>query len=102
MLASVHLDYESLVAGLDHVRLSPRDEGRLELIVRRPATAEREPVGEGVLDLSQGLVGDNWLARGSSSTPDGRANPKAQLTVMNIRVAALVAGVADRIPLAGD
>ena len=96
------LDYPALEAGLPHVLRSPADHGRVELIVRRPAVGERETLEEGVLDLIEGLVGDNWLERGSTSMPDGSANPKAQLTLMNARVAALVAGDAGRVPLAGD
>ena len=87
---------------LAEVRQSPRDAGPVELIVRRPAVEEREVVEEAELDLVEGLVGDCWRTRGSKSMPDGSANPDAQLTVMNSRVAALVAGERERWPLAGD
>jgi hypothetical protein len=98
-----HLSTAELEAGLEHVRSSPRDEGRVELIVRRPAVDEREVLAEGVLDATEGLVGDTWSVRGSSSTPDGLAHPLAQLNMMNARAASLVAaGDADRRPLAGD
>jgi len=102
MSVAEHLDYPALEAGLPHVFASPADHGRVELIVRRPAIGERETLDEGVLDLTEGLVGDNWLERGSSSMPDGVANPKAQLTLMNARVATLVARSVERVPLAGD
>jgi hypothetical protein len=102
MSEALHFDYPTLEAGLPGVLASPADGGRVELIVRRPATGERETLAEGALDLTEGLVGDNWLVRGSTSMPDGSANPRAQLTVMNARVAALVAGGAERVPLAGD
>ena len=78
------------------------DGGGVERIVRRPAEGEREVVVEGVLDDVQGLIGDSWLARGSSRTADGLSNPDAQVTVMNARVAALVAGQSERWQLAGD
>lgn len=97
-----HLPAEFLVAGLDQIRRSPTFEGALELIVRRPAVDEREVLDAAELDLTLGLVGDNWRARGSSSTPDGSANPDGQLTLMNYRCAALIAGSLDRVPLAGD
>lgn len=64
----------------------------MELIVRRPAVNERELLSEGVIDLSVGLVGDNWLARGSSRGVDHAADPDAQITVINARLATLVAG----------
>jgi hypothetical protein len=95
-------DLATLNAGLDLILAAPKDEGRIELIVRRPAVDARETVTEATLDPVEGLVGDCWRERGSASMPDGSANPKAQLTLMNARVAALVAGAPDRIPLAGD
>jgi hypothetical protein len=87
---------------LANLRLSPRESGLVELIVRRPAVEEREVVALAQLDPSEGLVGDCWRTRGSSSMPDGSANPDAQLTLMNARAARLVAGDRDRWPLAGD
>jgi hypothetical protein len=93
---------EELEAGLDHIRRAPADEGTVELIVRRPAVEEREVLDEGTLDLDQGLVGDCWRARGSTSTSDGLAHPDRQLTLMNARVTALVARDPDRWALAGD
>jgi MOSC domain-containing protein YiiM len=96
------LDRATLERGLDHVRRSPADQGRLEMIVRRPAVDERELLEEADLDFGHGLVGDNWLERGSSKTPDASADPDKQLTVMNVRAAALVAGGDDRRQLAGD
>ncbi len=87
---------------LERVRRSPRGAGRVELIARRPAPSEREVVEEAELDVAQGLVGDCWRTRGSRSMPDGTANPDAQITLMNARVAALLAGERERWPLAGD
>ena len=67
-----------LEAGLDEVRRSPKDEGMLQLIVQRPERGERELVDEGRLDVAVGLMGDNWLTRGSTVTPDGSADPEMQ------------------------
>ena len=97
-----HLSRESLAAGLGYVRHSPQDSGRLVLIVCRPAVGERELPAGAMLDQVTGLAGDNWLARGSASTPDGSADRQRQVTVMNARAAELVAGGTDRMPLAGD
>jgi hypothetical protein len=97
-----HPTSAQLEAGLDAIRRSPRDHGRVELIVRRPAVDEREVVEEATLDLDEGLVGDTWRVRGSSKTADGCAHPDMQVNVMNARVAAMVAGTPERRPLAGD
>ncbi|MEW6305571.1 MAG: MOSC domain-containing protein [Verrucomicrobiota bacterium] len=93
---------EELEAGVGTVRESPNAVGVLKLIVRRPQVGEREVLEAGELDLAHGLVGDSWLARGSTRTPDGKPNPDTQLNVMNARAVALVAQHAERWPLAGD
>jgi hypothetical protein len=97
-----HTSAEALEQGLDHIRRSPEDGGRVELVVRRPAVSAREVLDEGALDPVEGLLGDSWRERGSGRTPDGSAHPDMQINVMNARVAALVAGPIDRWQLAGD
>ena len=97
-----HIPLATLQRGLPVIRESPTERGRVELIVRRPAVNEREVLTEGELSTVDGLVGDNWRARGSASTEDGSAHPDAQITLMNARVAALVSGRSDRRQLAGD
>ncbi len=101
-LIARHLTTDELEAGLDHIRQSPQDNGVLQLIVRRPAMAVREVLEEAHLDLTVGLVGDNWKQRPSSRTPDHSAHPDMQLNIMNARVIALVAQEKDRWQLAGD
>ena len=97
-----HLDLAALEAGLDEIRDSPKDRGRVKLMCRRPEIEEREIVDEAMLDPEMGMVGDNWRTRGSKSTDDGSANPLMQLTLMNARSAALIARQPERRHLAGD
>jgi len=98
----MHRTPDELAAARPHLLAAPMDEGVLRLIVTRPAQGERVLLDEGALDLERGLLGDNWLERGSRHRADGSAEPDAQITVMNLRVAELVAISSDRIPLAGD
>src|SRR5450631_2869555 len=88
--------------GLVDVVQSPKDNGALEMIVRRPDIGGREILQEGQLDLAEGLVGDNWKARTSKRTPDGSPHPDMQLNLMNSRVVALVSQDRSRWHLAGD
>lgn len=97
-----HLTMEELEAGLEQIRRSPKDEGTLDLIVKRPRVGERVVLDQGMLDLHDGLSGDTWKDRGSSRSADGNAHPDMQLNVMNSRVAALIAHDRSRWPLAGD
>jgi hypothetical protein len=89
-----HLRYDELEAALPALERSPRERGTLELIVRRPGKGQREVLEIGTLDVEEGLLGDRW-ARGKRR----RAN---QLTVINSRLAALLAQSRERWPLAGD
>lgn len=96
------LGIEEMQAGLAHIRQAPKDCGVVALIVRRPTVDEREVLTEGQLTVGDGLVGDGWRARRSTSTPDGSANPEMQLNLMGSRVVALLAQEKERWPLAGD
>ena len=102
MSAGKHLSTAELEAGLEEIRRSPTDQGVLEMIVCRPQIGEREILQEGQLDLSEGLIGDNWKRRGSSSTADGSAHPEMQLNLMNRRAVDLVSQSRERWHLAGD
>jgi MOSC domain-containing protein len=97
-----HLTTAELEAALDHLRQTPKDDGVVELIVRRPEVDQREVLAEAELDVSLGLIGDSWKVRGSKRTPDGSAHPEMQINIMNSRVTALVAQERERWPLAGD
>ena len=97
-LAVRHLTTAELEAGLADILRSPKDAGVLEMIVCRPVVGEREILDEGRLDHAEGLVGDSWRQRLGDRTPDA----DVQLTIMNARVAALVAQDKSRWALAGD
>ena len=102
MLQMQHLSMMELEKGMDHIRQSPKENGLLKMIVRRPTVDEREVISEGELNILVGLVGDTWKSRGSSHTADGSANIDSQITVMNARAIALLAQDEERWPLAGD
>jgi hypothetical protein len=91
-----------LELGVDEIKASPKDNGVLQMIVRRPKTETREIINAGEINLENGLEGDNWKARGSSAMPDGSADPEAQITLMNSRVIQLLAGDKENWQWAGD
>ena len=88
------LTFPELEAALEAVRASPPDHGRLELIVCRPATDQREIVDEARLELETGLSGDSWISR----KPDF----ERQLTLINARFSLLIGGDEDGASQAGD
>jgi hypothetical protein len=88
-------EIEELQRGLPHVLGSPREEGRVEMVVRRPVEGEREVLTEARIEPGRGAVGDRWAVKPTRS-------PEAEVTLMNARWIALLAGEVDRWPLAGD
>lgn len=97
-----HRAEEELERGLDEIQSAPAAVGVVRLIVRRPVVDGREVLHEARLDAVEGLVGDTWRSRGNRHTPDGSADPEAQITVVNARAIAHIAGDVERWPLAGD
>jgi hypothetical protein len=71
----------------------------MAVVVRHTTASELE---EGLLDLTDGLVGDSWKVRSSTRTADGTPHPDMQLNLMNSRVVALVSRDKGRWLLAGD
>ncbi len=102
MVIAKNLTLEELQDDLENIKQSPKSDGTVHMIVRRPDSGEREVIDEGQLDLAEGLVGDNWGTRGSSRSADGSAHPDMQLTLMNSRVIDLIAQDEERWQLAGD
>jgi hypothetical protein len=97
-----HLSLSELEKGLDTIRQSPKNEGSLELIVRRPAVDQREVLVVGELNQAEGLAGDSWRRRAKTQVDSGLPNPDSQLTLINSRLIALVARAKERWQLAGD
>ncbi len=85
----------ALQEGLAHILGSPRDDGTVEMIVRRPTVNARDVVTSARIEPGLGLEGDSWGSRPHPS-------PVAEITLMNARCVALLAGDVDRWPLAGD
>ncbi len=100
MHQTLHPTLGELESQLDYIRLSPADEGVLEMIVCRPDVDQRQMLFEAEVDPVQGLHGDSWLARGDHR--GGQANVDSQINIMNSRVISLLAQDRDRWQLAGD
>ena len=94
-----HRRFAEIEAAMADMGSSPTENGIVEMIVARPAVDQRMVLEEGVLDETHGLQGDSWETRGSSN---GNADRLRQITVMNSRILAAIAGDRERWQLAGD
>ena len=82
-------------ADLSSIAGSPSDRGTVVMIVARPAVDRRTVVERAEIEAGSGLVGDSWSSRPHPSS-------EAEVTLINARCVALLAGERDRWPLAGD
>jgi hypothetical protein len=96
------LTTSALEAQLDRLRTAPQVTGTLDMIVRRPEHGVRELLGEAVLDVADGLVGDNWRSRATSRAIAEGRHLDAMITVMNARMSRLLGDTEDVRALAGD
>jgi len=92
--ARAHLNRSEIEARYKNLPTAPRDAGRVALIVRRPATNQRELPKRVVLSVDEGVPGDGW------SRSEHRS-PLNQITVMRHDVASLLAN-GQPPELAGD
>lgn len=89
-----HRTVDDLEARWAEIEPSPRDDGKVEMIVRRPAAEQREQLQSATFTAEAGLAGDDWLRRS--------ADPEAQITLMNSRLIHLLASDKSRWAEAGD
>ena len=99
---ATYLTPSELMTKLTDAGQSARDHGILEMIVCRPGSGQRSVLERAELDVEEGLVGDNWRARGSRHTEDGSAHPEMQIAIMNSRIIQAIARDRSQWPLAGD
>ena len=79
-----HLELRALLTGLRALPAAPADRGRVAWIVRRLADGSRETPDSVRLCSEEGVPGDDWNRRPPR-------NPEAQLAVMQLGVAELIA-----------
>lgn len=97
----MHLDQATLEQELERILQTPSD-GRIKALFLRTEVGRRARVESVELNAEVGVVGDNWSSRPGARLPDGSARVETQVTLMNSRILALLAGSEDRWELAGD
>lgn len=94
-----HLAAPELEQGLPNVLASPRDTGRLEVIVVRQAENERQTPSFVRLNPEDGIEGDHWR---TDNPPDREPHYDSQVSLMNARFLRQIASEENAVCLAGD
>jgi MOSC domain-containing protein YiiM len=97
-----HLTTAELEQHLPDVLASPKQAGRLEAIVVRPASNQRRTLATARLTPEAGIEGDRWINGGHAKLADGRPDTSNQVSLMNVRFLQQIAGHQEAICLAGD
>ena len=98
-----HLTTEQITERVNALAPAPTDDGVVATLLIRPETNQREIVGSIHVVPGEGIIGDNYVARGDKRTPDGKANPEGQICIMNASVLDILAdGDTQKWALAGD
>lgn len=98
----IHKSTRELESGLADILDSPKDRGRVELIVSRPGRDERQVLDSCRLSRENGLDGDDWKRREDARASAHAISGDTQLTLMNARAIGAIASDRDDWPLAGD
>jgi hypothetical protein len=92
----------ALMAALPHVRSAPRTDAPIQSLCFRPGPNRREFPASLRLTRDEGIPGDRWLANPWLRLPDGRPDPRIQVSILPSRVLDLVWRDRDRVPHPGD
>lgn len=97
-----HRNHAELGAALPHILAAPKDEGRLEMIVVRPAKGERLTPDRAAISAAGGVEGDHWAKGCWRTTEDGAPHPDVQICIMPARCIDAIAGRRENWAPAGD
>jgi hypothetical protein len=78
---------EALRVAREAMAESPKEEGSVVLLCRRPAELKREVIAEAQVTREHGVEGDTWRTRPNRKAADGAPDPRKQIAIMNSRVA---------------
>jgi hypothetical protein len=81
-----HATESELAAALDHIRAAPRDDAPVDMLCFRPGYNRRDMVDRLTLSVARGIPGERWLTSPWLKLPDGRPDPRIQVSILPKRV----------------
>jgi hypothetical protein len=80
----------ALTAALPHVLAAPKTDAPIAMLCFRPGFNQRSFPDHLTLTRAQGIPGERWLTAPWLKRPDGRPDPRIQVSLLPTRVADLV------------
>ena len=77
---------KQLNQALAHIRAAPTDHAPIQMLCFRPGYGERRMVDHLDLTVAQGIPGERWLTAPWLKLPDGRPDPRIQVSILPKRV----------------
>lgn len=82
---------------------APFGSGKVDFLINRPSEGVHVPVEELYLDVDKGIIGDRWSDTAWLRLPDGRPDPRVQVSLTNTKVMQCYTGSeADSVYRCGD
>lgn len=91
-----------LMDALPYVRAAPKTDAPIHSLCFRPGFQQREFPSELTMTVAQGVPGERWLTLPWLKLPDGRPDPRIQVSILPTRVMDLVWRDRDSQPHPGD
>ena len=91
-----------LMAALPHILAAPKTDAPIDSLCLRPARNERAFPARITMTRSGGIPGERWLNEPWLTLPDGSPDPRIQVSILPVRVMAMVWRDRDATPHPGD
>lgn len=97
-----HASAEDLARALPHILAAPKDASTVAGLCFRPGYNQRQFPDRLTLTRAEGIPGERWLTAPWLRLPDGRPDPRIQVSILPLRVMQAVWLDRDATPHPGD
>lgn len=97
-----HITETELARAMPHILTAPKDDSRVESLCFRPGFNQRSFPDSLTLTRDRGIPGERWMTAPWLKLPDGRPDPRIQVSILPLRVMDTVWRDREGTPHPGD
>lgn len=97
-----HITETELARAMPHILAAPKDDSRVEFLCFRPGFNQRSFPDSLTLTRDRGIPGERWMTAPWLKLPDGRPDPRIQVSILPLRVMDTVWRDREGTPHPGD